>query len=88
MKNTANAPFPDGDAVDANTAQIMQFTVSGKSVPLVQKLKNVVTQAVVKSGITINYALKGSTWPTLPTPTTTRILTLYEVQGPGGPLEV
>jgi len=88
MKNSANAPFPDGDPIDANTAQIMQFTVTGKSVPLVQKLKNAVTQAVVKSGVTLNYNLKGSTWPTLPTPTKTRILTLYEVQGDGGPLEV
>ena len=30
MNNTANAPFPDGDPVDENTGQIMQFTVGNK----------------------------------------------------------
>jgi spore coat protein A, manganese oxidase len=84
MKNTANTPYPDGDTVDANTAQIMQFTVTSKSVPLVQKLKNAVTQAVTKSGITLNYNLKA----TLPTPIRTRYLTLYEVASDTGPLEV
>ena len=30
MTNNANAPFPNGDPVDENTAQIMQFTVGGE----------------------------------------------------------
>jgi spore coat protein A len=76
VKNSANAPFPDGDPVDENTAQIMQFTVTGNLVKKPLKLPNI-----------LNRDLAGA-WPTLPTPTTTRYLTLYEVEGEGGPLEV
>ena len=76
VRNIANAPFPDGDPVDANTAQIMQFTVSGKVVHKSIKLPQL-----------LNKDLKGD-WPTLPEPTNTRTMTLWEVQGPGGPLEV
>jgi FtsP/CotA-like multicopper oxidase with cupredoxin domain len=88
LKNTANVPFPDGDTVDPDTVgQIMQFTVTGKSVPTLVKLKADITTAATKPGRIINSDLKG-TWPTLPAPTKTRILTLYEEQGVGGPLEV
>jgi spore coat protein A len=77
MKNTAVAPFPDGDIeVDENTGQIMQFTVTNK------KMKTPLTLPQI-----LNSDLDGA-WPTLPTPTRTRYLTLYEDQGPGGPLEV
>ncbi len=92
MKNTANAPFPDGspeaNADPQTTGQIMQFTVTSKSVPFVQQLKNAATKLVLKPSVTLNCNLKGTTWPTLPTPTKTRILTLYEDMGPGGPLAV
>jgi spore coat protein A len=76
MKNTANAPFPDGDPVDDNTAQIMQFTVTKKKMATPLKLPEI-----------LNSDLDGG-WPTLPAPDNTRVLTLWEVQGPGGPLEV
>jgi spore coat protein A len=76
MKNSANAPFPDGDPVDENTAQIMQFTVTSKLVRKPLTLPNV-----------LNKNLAGA-WPTLPSPTKVRYLTLYEVEGEGGPLEV
>jgi FtsP/CotA-like multicopper oxidase with cupredoxin domain len=88
MKNTANAPFPDGDAADPNTVgQIMQFTVTSKSVPFLAKLKATLTKAAIAPGKIINQDLKGM-WPTLPAPTKTRVLTLWEVMGMGGPLEV
>lgn len=91
LKNTANAPFPDGDpasnADPATTGQIMQFTVTSKSVPTLVKLKAVATKAAIKPGNILNSGLKGA-WPTLPAPTKTRILTLYEETGAGGPLEV
>jgi len=77
MKNTAIAPFPDGDIpVDENTGQIMQFTVTKKKMatPLIVPQK-------------LNSDLDGE-WPTLPEPDNTRVLTLWEVQGDGGPLEV
>ncbi len=32
LMNDANAPYPDGDPVDANTSQIMQFIVNGSMV--------------------------------------------------------
>ena len=77
MKNTAIAPFPDGDIpVDENTAQIMQFTLTNKKMATPLKLPQI-----------LNSALDGE-WPTLPDATNTRVLTLWEVQGPGGPLEV
>jgi FtsP/CotA-like multicopper oxidase with cupredoxin domain len=88
LKNTANAPFPDGDPVDPDTVgQIMQFTVTGKSVPILVKLKATLTKQAIAPAKILNRNLKG-TWPTLPAPTKTRILTLWEVMGTGGPLEV
>jgi spore coat protein A, manganese oxidase len=97
MKNTANAPFPNGspeaNADPATTGQIMQFTVTGKSVPRLQQYKTCLTTAATKSGRILNNDLKGS-WPTLPEPTNTRIMTLWEVMGMDmsgmetGPLEV
>ena len=84
VKNVANTPYPDGDSVFDETgkpldvAQIMQFTVTGKTGKTNLKLPTV-----------LNDDLTGS-WPTLPEPDNTRILTLNEVasEGPdGGPLE-
>ena len=75
--NDANGPFPDGDPVDPNTmGQIMQFTVTGEEG---------YTQPTLPSNL--NPTLTGA-FPNLPTATNTRVLTLTEVQGPGGPLEV
>ena len=76
VKNSANAPYPDGDPVDENTAQIMQFTVTNKKMATPLKLPQILNSDLDRE------------WPTLPDPTNTRVLTLWEVQGPGGPLEV
>ena len=81
VKNTANAPFPGGsdenNADPETTGQIMQFTVTDKVVKPVFNVPKV-----------LNADLKG-TWPTLPEPTNTRTLTLWEVLTPGDePLEV
>jgi spore coat protein A len=76
VKNSANAPYPDGDPVDENTAQIMQFTVTGKK-----------KQTPLKLPQTLNSDLDGA-WPTLPEPSQNRTMTLWEVMGEGGPLEV
>lgn len=71
FQNTANAPYPDGDAPDPDTTgQIMQFSISEKICerlipePLPHKL-NYITKLI----------------PDAPT----RILTLNEIQGPNGP---
>lgn len=76
LKNTAEAPFKGGGGgtpADPQTVgQIMQFTVLG-------------TQGWVPT-TPIPAAL--NTIPVLPAATTTRQLTLLEVMGPGGPLEV
>jgi FtsP/CotA-like multicopper oxidase with cupredoxin domain len=91
LKNTANAPFPDGDpasnADPATTGQIMQFTVTNKKVSIADTLKAAVAKIKITPGSTLNKDLRGI-WPTLPSPTNTRILTLWEVMGMGGPLEV
>ena len=75
--NDANGPFPDGDPVDPDTmGQIMQFTVTGESGCAPKPLPTL-----------LNPTLAGA-FPNLPSCTNTRVLTLTEVQGPGGPLEV
>jgi FtsP/CotA-like multicopper oxidase with cupredoxin domain len=79
MKNTAKAPFPNGAAPMGNTiGQIMQFTVQatsatpGASAPVIPAM--------------LNPTLTGAVFPTLPAPATQRILTLWEVMGPNGPI--
>ena len=78
MKNDANAPFPDGGPVIAGlTDEVMQFIVQGADATPQNTLPP-----------TLNPTLSGSIWPTLPTATRERLLTLTEVMGMGGPLEV
>jgi spore coat protein A len=75
LTNTANAPFPMGDsetnADPATTGQIMQFTVKNHQGFKPKKLP-----------ATLNPTLEGSSWPTLPSPTNTRELVLFEVLHP------
>jgi spore coat protein A len=71
LRNTANAPFPDGTAPDPETVgQIMQFTVIQDTVIPPKKLPPVLNNI-----------------PRL-TPTKTRLLTLFELEGPINPLKV
>lgn len=78
MKNNANAPFPLGAPVLTGlTDEIMQFVVQANTGPTYPALPT-----------TLNPTLTGSTWPTLPAATRQRLLTLTEVMGMGGPLEV
>jgi spore coat protein A len=71
LKNTAlTAPTTEVQTV----GQIMQFTVS-----VDEGFKPKELPAL------LNPTLAGSTWPTLPVPTNTRILTMFLVNGPNGP---
>jgi FtsP/CotA-like multicopper oxidase with cupredoxin domain len=79
LKNTAKAPFPNGAAPMGNTiGQIMQFTVKatsatpGAAAPVIPAM--------------LNPTLTGATFPTLAAPSIQRILTLWEVEGPNGPI--
>ena len=65
MKNSANAPFPDG-AGPGTTAEIMRFTVTSKLGQAARPLP-----AILNPQLT--------TFPSLGTPTTVRNKTLYEV---------
>lgn len=77
MKNTAKTPFPKGAPVDPQTVgQCMQFTVGSNTGPAPVVLPQI-----------LNPTLTG-TFPTLPAPSTQRILPLFEVMGPLGPLMV
>jgi spore coat protein A len=77
LLNDANGPYPDGDPVNPDTmGQIMQFTVVDESGCPPAALPTL-----------LNPTLAGD-FPNLPTCTKTRVLTLTEVIGPGGPLEV
>jgi FtsP/CotA-like multicopper oxidase with cupredoxin domain len=67
MENSANAPFPDGDPVDLNTTgQIMQFNVTSQPGHTASQLPSILNPQL-------------NNFPSLGTPTTTRIKTLYEV---------
>ena len=78
MMNDAAAPYPSGDPVIPGlTDQVMLFNVGSTSSPNPPALPE-----------TLNPTLTENSWPTLPTPSRERTLTLTEVQGPGGPLEV
>ena len=75
--NDANGPYPDGDPVNPDTmGQIMQFTVTGNTGDPAPSLPS-----------QLNPTLLGA-FPNLPAATNTRVLTLTEIMGPGGPLEV
>ena len=83
LTNSAKAPFPGGAPADPKTVgQIMQFTVKaasanpGASAPVIP--------------VGLNPTLPLGVFPTLPAPPTTqqRVRTLFEVQGPAGPLMV
>ncbi len=74
LKNTSKAPVPSGAPADPRTVgQIMQFTVTTTSGPAAAALPSI-----------LNPTLAG-TFPTLPAPTNTRTLTLFEVEGSAGP---
>ncbi len=78
LQNTATAPFPAGVKADSKTTgQIVQFTVTGTGGPAFPTLPAV-----------LNPNLAGATFPNLPAPTVTRILTLQEVMGALGPTEI
>ena len=75
VTNDANAPFPGGDPVDPETTgQVMQFRV----VPLTAPDTSVVPSPLRPTPIP----------NLLPGVTVTRQLTLNEIEGPGGPIEV
>lgn len=86
LENKAKTPFPNGAPADPKTVgQIMQFTVP-LNAPLVTP---VATLAQITAGWS-NPTLPPGVFPTLPAAsvTNTRILTLNEVMGPAGPIEV
>jgi FtsP/CotA-like multicopper oxidase with cupredoxin domain len=76
LNNSANAPFPDGDAPDPMTVgQIMQFTVSN-ACSCCEKTNNLPEK--------LNIIPKLTPTPNVPK----RTLVLVEVMGANGPLEV
>ena len=70
MKNTAPAPYPNGDPVDENTGQIMQFTVGAKTGYRAKTLPT-----------TLASTLKGS-FPTLKSDSPSRTLPYFEAMSP------
>jgi FtsP/CotA-like multicopper oxidase with cupredoxin domain len=83
LTNTAKAPFPGGAPADPQTVgQIMQFTVKATSA------NPGAATPVLPAGL--NPTLPLGVFPTLPAPPNTQKITrtLFEVQGPAGPLMV
>ena len=76
LSNSAKAPFPRGTAADPQTVgQIMQFTVADKKGMTTVSLPQILNPGLL-------------TYPSLPAPTNSRVLTLTELEGDGGPLAV
>ena len=83
LTNTAKTPFPGGAPADPQTVgQIMQFTVKATSA------NPGAAKPVLPAGL--NPTLPLGVFPTLPAPPNTQKITrtLFEVQGPAGPLMV
>ena len=77
MTNSAKAPFPTGVAPTGNTVgTIMQFEVTGTAGPVLPALP-----AILNPDLAAGF-------PSLGPAVNRRILTLTEVMGPGGPLEI
>ena len=79
LTNSARAPFPNGVPATGNTVgQVMQFEVTGAVGPDVKPLPAILNPDLAAA------------FPSLPASSVTnrRILTLSEVMGPGGPLEI
>jgi len=88
LKNTARAPFPKGAPADPNTVgQIMQFIVTGNS-GFQQGAQLPALLPTPLNPTLWDWVNNVPKFPTLPTTTIQRILTLIEVMGPGGPLEI
>ena len=76
LRNSARAPFPNGAPPDPKTVgQIMQFTITANPGPPPATLPP-----------TLNPTL--NPYPSLPIASKQRTLVLWEVMGPGGPLEI
>jgi len=74
LTNSAKAPFPNDAPPDPRTVgQIMQFTVTEGTGPKPANLPPILNPTL-------------DPFPSLPPPSKRRILTLFEVMGPGGPL--
>ncbi len=67
MSNNANAPFPNGDPIDENTGQIMQFTVGNHYGFKAKNLPHF-----------LEPTLKGNTFPTLKADSPSRTLPYFE----------
>jgi len=83
LTNTAKTPFPGGAPADPQTVgQIMQFTVKATSA------NPGAAAPILPAGL--NPTLPLGVFPTLPAPPNTQKITrtLFEVQGPAGPLMV
>jgi spore coat protein A, manganese oxidase len=90
LTNSAAAPYPGGDPVDpATTARIMQFRV-GTRPPLDISFNPALPFAQVRLGDRMERLTNSVTGRLVPGVTVhkTRRLTLSEVEGPGGPLEI
>ncbi len=83
LKNTGNAPYPNGAPPNGNTVgHIMQFVVNGQ----LQGADNSLLPAALRTTPLVK--LTNFAGGINVTPAKTRQLTLNEVIGPGGPLEV
>ncbi len=89
MDNTAPAPYPDGDPVDpATTGKIMQFRVGKLSPTSDRSFNPAAPGARLRPAPGLVKLVDFATGTPAVTPDVTRVLTLNEVMGMGGPLEV
>lgn len=91
LLNSANAPYPDGDPiVPATTGRVMQFVVNGEMVSAANPEKDGTDKSRLPGNLRSAPLVKLTNFAgaTKVTPAVKRQLTLNEVMGMGGPIEV
>lgn len=91
LHNTAKAPYPDGTSpISSTTGRLMQFVVNGKMVSADKHSKSGVDKSRVPQSLRSKPLVKLTNFAgkTTLSPTIKRQLTLNEVMGMDGPLEV
>jgi spore coat protein A len=92
LGNNARTPFPGGATVSGSTTgRIMQFVVNGQMVDGTDANGSAGDNSTIPANLKTNQKLtdfNGLPNPSIPAIAKTRQLTLNEVMGPGGPLEV
>lgn len=91
LRNTANAPFPKGEPPNGSTTgRLMQFVVNGRMISQIDKVSPGSDKSLLPASLRSGPLIQLTDFAGLVngTPAIIRQLTLNEVMGMGGPMEV